>query len=437
MKPIYFLLLVIFPFTSFAQWTTSGSNIFNSNTGNVGIGTSSPVSKLHLNGLNVTFRMHKSLFTGTESSTKGRLEIKADAADQGLTALVSADRFGTTDEDLIYTLQQPIGNSVSWGVIESWRGAGLLVSASGPDLKPLLFGIDRVEKARLHSNGNFGIGTSTPAFKLDVNGIINATALYVNGAPLSGGFSQWVTGGSNINFTTGNVGIGTTSPAYKLDVSGPINASALYVSGNVGIGTTSPAYKLDVGGIINASGLYVNGVPFVGGSQWTTSGSNINFTNGNVGIGITSPTYKLDVGGVINASAIYVNGAPFVGSSQWTTSGTNINYANGNVGIGTTAPDSKLTVKGTIHTQEVKVDLNVPGPDYVFNDDYKLLSLAEIKTYIDKNKHLPEVPSAKEMEANGVNLGEMNMLLLKKIEELTLHILEQEERIKSLEKVKK
>jgi hypothetical protein len=68
--------------------------------------------------------------------------------------------------------------------------------------------------------------------------------------------------------------------------------------------------------------------------------------------------------------------------------------------------------------------LSVPGPDYVFNDDYKLFSLAEIKTYIDKNKHLPEVLSAKEMEANGVNLGEMNMLLLKKIEELTLFVIE-------------
>jgi len=77
-----------------------------------------------------------------------------------------------------------------------------------------------------------------------------------------------------------------------------------------------------------------------------------------------------------------------------------------------------------VHAQEVKVDLSVPGPDYVFDNDYNLLSLEEIKTYIDKNKHLPEVPSAKEMEANGVNLGEMNMLLLKKIEELTLYVIE-------------
>ena len=99
--------------------------------------------------------------------------------------------------------------------------------------------------------------------------------------------------------------------------------------------------------------------------------------------------------------------------------------ANGYVGIGTRYPDALLTVSGQVHAQEVKVTVAAPGPDYVFEKDYKLTSLEEIKTYIDQNKHLPEVPSAKEMKKNGVQLGEMNMLLLKKIEELTLYVIEQ------------
>jgi hypothetical protein len=99
------------------------------------------------------------------------------------------------------------------------------------------------------------------------------------------------------------------------------------------------------------------------------------------------------------------------------------------VGIGTTQTDAKLTVNGTVHTKEVKVDLNVPGPDYVFEKDYPLMSLEETKAYIDANKHLPEVPSAKEMEKNGVQLGEMNMLLLKKVEELTLYSIEQNQKL--------
>jgi hypothetical protein len=106
---------------------------------------------------------------------------------------------------------------------------------------------------------------------------------------------------------------------------------------------------------------------------------------------------------------------------------------DGNIGIGTTSPDSKLTVNGTIHAKEVKVDLSIQGPDYVFEKDYNLMSLEEIKAYIEKHKHLPEVPSAKEMETNGVNLSEMNMLLLKKVEELTLHSIKQEERLQILE----
>jgi hypothetical protein len=102
---------------------------------------------------------------------------------------------------------------------------------------------------------------------------------------------------------------------------------------------------------------------------------------------------------------------------------------NGNVGIGTSFPDAKLAVKGTIHANEVKVDLlGAVAPDYVFEKTYALSTLEEVKSYIDQNKHLPEIPSAKEMEANGVNLGEMDMLLLKKIEELTLYVIDLKKR---------
>ncbi|MCZ8216406.1 MAG: hypothetical protein O9262_09225 [Cyclobacteriaceae bacterium] len=105
---------------------------------------------------------------------------------------------------------------------------------------------------------------------------------------------------------------------------------------------------------------------------------------------------------------------------------------HGNVGIGTN-PNQKLHVNGTVYSTEVKVDVNAgTGPDYVFEPTYQLSSLAEIENYIKANKHLPEVPSAKEMETNGINLSEMNMLLLKKVEELTLHLIEQKKEINEL-----
>ena len=118
----------------------------------------------------------------------------------------------------------------------------------------------------------------------------------------------------------------------------------------------------------------------------------------------------------------------------------NITEKNGNIGIGTTQPDELLTVKGKIHTQEVIVDLKgAVAPDYVFenyyegksnlNPTYRLLTLSDIEIYIKENHHLPKVPSAKEIEENGLSLKEMNLLLLEKIEELTLFTIQQQKEI--------
>jgi hypothetical protein len=115
-----------------------------------------------------------------------------------------------------------------------------------------------------------------------------------------------------------------------------------------------------------------------------------------------------------------------------TTSGGTFAQAGGNVGIGTNQPDAKLTVNGTIHSKEVKVDTSIPVPDYVFEPTYKLLKLSELKTYLDANHHLPEIPSAAKMEKNGMNLSEMNLKLLKKVEELTLYLIEKDVELKEL-----
>lgn len=113
---------------------------------------------------------------------------------------------------------------------------------------------------------------------------------------------------------------------------------------------------------------------------------------------------------------------------------------NGNVGIGVTNPTNKLEVNGTIKTKEVNVTLS-GWPDYVFDPAYNLMPLQELGTYVEKNRHLPEIPTEKEVAENGVDLGEMNKLLLKKVEELTLYLIEQEKAIKlmqrQLEEVKK
>ncbi len=108
----------------------------------------------------------------------------------------------------------------------------------------------------------------------------------------------------------------------------------------------------------------------------------------------------------------------------------------GNVGIGTDVSNERLSVNGKIRAREIKVEA-LNWPDYVFKPDYKRISLQELDKYIKSNGHLPDMPSASEVEKNGVELGEMNKLLLKKIEELTLHVIELNKKIEGFEQNQK
>lgn len=121
----------------------------------------------------------------------------------------------------------------------------------------------------------------------------------------------------------------------------------------------------------------------------------------------------------------------------------NLSEKDGKIGIGTSFPDELLTVKGKIHTQEVLVDLEgAVAPDYVFENyfngfseampEHRLISLEELETFLKENNHLPNVPSAETMQAEGISLKAMNLLLLQKIEELTLYTLQQQKEINAL-----
>jgi hypothetical protein len=112
-----------------------------------------------------------------------------------------------------------------------------------------------------------------------------------------------------------------------------------------------------------------------------------------------------------------------------------INPYNGKIGLGLLAnsEDARLVVDGKILAEEVKVQ-TVPASDYVFEPDYALKPLQEVDLFIQQNKHLPDIPSAEEFAKNGVGLGEMDDMLLRKVEELTLYMINQENRMVELEK---
>ncbi|QLE02041.1 hypothetical protein HX109_10925 [Galbibacter sp. BG1] len=180
--------------------------------------------------------------------------------------------------------------------------------------------------------------------------------------------------------------------------------------------------------------------------------------NGKVGIGTADPNATLQIGDSDHSGApenevaikrLSIAPVTHSGSDWFFTARDNPQFAfldigyfdkksftlrhDGNLGIGSPNPDSKLTVNGKIHAKEVKLDLlGSLAPDYVFQADYELKSLKEVEEYIRDNGHLPNVPSANEMEEEGVHLKEMNLKLLEKVEELTLYAIEQKKESNAL-----
>ncbi|MEH6681047.1 MAG: hypothetical protein V7724_10900 [Sediminicola sp.] len=194
--------------------------------------------------------------------------------------------------------------------------------------------------------------------------------------------------------------------------------------GRIGFGITAPTSKFevlsDIG--IRSTGTRGNARLFLDRGSDGRDAAIVSFGEGgnytwNTGLlyagGVPTPDFYIS-----QNSRIRDSNGDYVHVPEFTIK------TNGDVGIGTLSPDAKLTVKGTIHTEEVRVDLSVPAPDYVFKEGYELLSLEDAQKFINEHGHLPNIPSAHKMEAEGLELGIMNMKLLEKIEELTLYIIE-------------
>ena len=212
---------------------------------------------------------------------------------------------------------------------------------------------------------------------------------------------------SNIFEANGKVGIGVNNPRSLLDVGKQIN------NGTIG----AVLARLSEGDIQGEG-------TFLGVRAWESRLPGYGAIYNGKSFSIEHAFY-----GQLNSAINFYRGESMIGGyiTFATYNGTERMRisTSGSVGIGTTAPNEKLEVNGKIRAKEIKVENN-NWPDYVFKSSYKLKSLSQVEHFIKTNGRLPEMPSAKEVKENGLEIGVNQALLLKKIEELTLYIIEQE-----------
>ena len=257
-------------------------------------------------------------------------------------------------------------------------------------------------------------------------------------------WGQWSSGsGGAIYYNNGNVGIGTTAPSSPLTLAGQLSFKPMPLGS---VADTSSRILFYDAGNGNWAGQGVD----TGGNFWLRTGLSTDNTfwvtaSGNVGIGTRSPYDLLQVSGSFRVGNPLFGGNGF-SFSQDTSGNLDIQYKyptavfsnimtltySGNVGIGTLNPQYLLSVNGTIGAKQVTVT-NTGWSDYVFEPGYHLMPLREIGAYVKARHHLPDIPSEEDVRRKGVNVGEVEAKLLAKIEELTLYMVQADQRNRALE----
>jgi hypothetical protein len=311
------------------------------------------------------------------------------------------------------------------------------------------------------SSGNVGIGTTAPTQKLDIDGNIRLR----NNAIIGTWSNNSLTFNTNsaarmVIAATGNVGIATSTPETQLHINGDITVSGLANEKGDQIVASDKTGKLllvPVNALGDNLGNHtatesLNMMEFsIRNSTKAAKQSRLDGSQFYVGLKFSEVNNMiLETGGAATFKAVAAaNNIAGFWAANWACGGyglllnadnstggiyydnnnpkLSIGLNNSKVGIGLIPPKDgtfRLYVEGGILAEEVKVMLKSTWPDYVFTTDHKLPGIHEVSDFIKANGHLPGVPSAATVAAEGIELGQMNALLLTKIEELTLYVIE-------------
>ena len=360
---------------------------------------------------------------GNITSPETKLHIKADADEDAAIYLQPTGASyrgkiyfgdnshyisGKDGEDLTFAAQQNLGFSFVNGNVSMQTGYYIETEKIFSPTTNKLQLFDNTNGITITNGGKVGIGTSNPTYTLTVYGNMWLQAESYFGNNITQNAGKYIQT-STIKAPNAN-GIGV------YDLSG--NGLKVHDGGNVGIGTSNPVAK-----------LHVNG-----DAKFLSDQANIKFE-------ILSNNQKPERRGISisddsdGAFNFYINGNQSFAAFNFIDGQNDNTYMTirkgGKVGIGTSIIPTGYTVAvaGNVLAHEVVVQHEDKWYDYVFYNDYSLTSIKELEQYIQKNKHLPDVPSASEVKENGINLGEMDGILLKKIEELTLYVIEQQKEI--------
>lgn len=254
--------------------------------------------------------------------------------------------------------------------------------------------------------------------------LIIAAVLVMAGMSVMG---QWVDGGT-YQTTTDAISIGkSTAPGTgaTLDVYNGSNAATMLLQSPLSLGTNRIVSNFDLKN--ETTGDILRFVLRNQGGNAEMVQTAYSATQGKwmpyLYLNYTTSKYEIRLG---------IKDVEFrnTGDVLYSNTGNILLNNTGAIGIGTTAipSGSKLAVNGKILATEIEVLLQTAWPDYVFKDEYKLAPLSEVENFIQEKGHLPGVPSATEISKDGINLGQMDAILLQKIEELTLHMIELEKK---------